>query len=159
MFYNGPFSTLQKLGICGSLRYPQVSNLCISICDLHWAIDDASRMAVSGSWDLTLDVRDGPLERGWVEAVQRAARVVIVPPTELNLLKLLFWVTCNPGKSWYISAHICWLNTKGEWMDSILWGKHANWKCFSAVVQIFFVYLSSLYLDLLLNTDHKWIVL
>jgi len=47
-------------------------------------------MAVSGSWDLTLDVRDGPLERGWVEAVQRAARVVIVPPTELNLLKLLF---------------------------------------------------------------------
>jgi hypothetical protein len=87
MFYNGPFSTLQKLG---SLRYPQVSNLCISICDLHGAIDDASRMAVSGSWDLALDVRDGPLERGWVEAVQRAARVVIVPPTELNLLKFLF---------------------------------------------------------------------
>jgi hypothetical protein len=81
--------------------------VCISICDLHGAIDDTSRMTVSGSWDLTLDVRDGPLERGWVEAVQRAARVVIVPPTELNLLKFLFLVTCNPGKSWYISAHIC----------------------------------------------------
>ena len=51
---------------------------------LHGAVDDTSRVAVSGARKLSFDFRLGPLQGGRVEAVDHVTRVVVVPASELK---------------------------------------------------------------------------